>query len=167
MYKVKFLTNLVTEQEYNKSNQWKTVYPLIVDVKLVGPIIIPAGFIFDKNSVPAGLRWLFPVSGYKSDYAAAVHDWLYTSELFPRVVCDEIFYDAMIYSGVPKWRAWSKYKAVRVFGGMVWKKHTKESVDEARSLLDIPDIKETLIQYNFNEDDYKLWNLSFYSTTLN
>lgn len=157
-----FLTKLVTSQTHNKKYLWETEDCLVYVSDIVTAIVIPKGFIFDKNSVPKYLRWIFPVSGRRSDYAAAVHDWLYSTELYPREVCDAIYLEIMQLSGVSAFRARSKYLAVKLFGGKVWDTHTRESLDLARGLIDIPRLEAKLAEHGLDKELHKEWNLTRY-----
>jgi hypothetical protein len=92
-------------------------------------IVVPAGFETDFASIPRGLWNLLPTIG---DYtpAAVVHDWLYSAEgrvlrstgalhrleRVTRAEADAIFLFLMEKSGVPRWRRWLIYAAVRIFG---------------------------------------------------
>lgn len=158
--KSKFLTNLVTSQVHDRAFHWRVEAPLIYDSALVGPIYVPVGFEYDKNSVPWYLRWLFPVSGRRSDYAATLHDWVYATELYPIEVCDEIFYEAMLASNVSAFRAKAKWLAVRQFGLKVWLTHTRPGLKAKRDLLDIEVVKKDLQRVGFTGMEYHLWNLS-------
>ncbi len=161
-----FLTKLNTSQEYNKEYRWTIEDYLVYDSELVGPIVVPKNFVYDKNSIPWYLRWVFPVSGRKSDYAATVHDWLYITELFPRVVCDCIYLEAMKVSGVSNFRAKAKYFAVDKLGWTVWNKHTKKSIDFGRSFVIIKEMEKVLKEHGFAPTAYEMWNLSRYPARL-
>ncbi|RMD97821.1 MAG: DUF1353 domain-containing protein [Bacteroidetes bacterium] len=78
-----------------------------------GTVEIPAGMPTDGASVPRPMRWIFPPVG---DYlrAAVVHDAALKQN--PRQVADEIFLEAMLYDGVPEWKAYTLFGAVRLFG---------------------------------------------------
>lgn len=154
-----FLTKLKTEQEHDREYFWRTTSPLVYKSDIVYGVIVPKGFEFDKNSIPFYLRWLFPVSGRRSDYAATLHDWLYTTELFPREVCDEIYYEAMLLSKVSNWRAKSKFMAVKTFGHLVWKQHTRESLEKARSLLELRSINKVLKKHGLPKETHLSWNV--------
>ena len=65
----------------------------------------------------------------KYSNAAILHDVLYRSHVVSRYDADELFLEAMKYSGVSSWRAYSYYWTVRAFGGFSYSKPTEEIVD--------------------------------------
>ena len=66
-----------------------------------------------------------------------MHDALYASELVPRAIADELFYDLMFYCGVEEIKRKAMYEAVSEFGGEVWEDHTQESIENAREFVSI------------------------------
>jgi len=94
------------------------------DKKLSGSpteIIVPPGFCSDGASIPIGRRFDRYV------WAAVIHDWLYFSGLYSRIVADTIFLSMMLlnpaisllgayayYYGVRAgaWRAWNRHRAL-------------------------------------------------------
>ena len=97
--------------------RWRLVEPFefwITDEP--GDIIsVPAGYITDLASVPRVLWVLFPPHGRYAK-AAIIHDWLYDNALRTKREADLIFLDGMCVLGVPQWRRWLMYIAVRLFG---------------------------------------------------
>jgi len=85
---------------------------------VVANMVITAkkGFITDFASVPR-LPLVFLLVGDTGDRAAVIHDYLYSTALLPRSLCDAVFREAAIATGVPMWRATMLYAGVRVFGG--------------------------------------------------
>lgn len=83
-------------------------------------ITVPAGFVTDLASVPRFFwRW-FPPAG---DHAAAavVHDWFYQQRLgVSRFLADAIFRDLMDSLGVPAWKRWCMWAAVRLWKWRDW-----------------------------------------------
>jgi len=78
-------------------------------------ITIPAGFITDLATSPRILWSIIPPFGrYLSP--SILHDYLYFSKEVSRKKSDEIFYEAMLISGVKKWKAKIMYLTVRLFG---------------------------------------------------
>lgn len=117
-------------------------YKLVEDYFAILPnlqiIYIKEGFVFDGASIPKGLWGIVgsPLTG-KYTRAAFIHDALYASELLPRNIADEFFIDYMVYCRVDKTKRELMYEAVNIFGGAVWKEHTKESVANARKFVSI------------------------------
>ena len=80
-------------------------------------ITVPKYFITDGASIP---RFLWRVCGTPMDvprlYAAIVHDYLYAEKLVSRKEADQIYRDFQIELGVSKWKAYTEYYALRLFG---------------------------------------------------
>ena len=117
-----FLTELIVRRIIGVKNCWQTVEPLIWDGGR-DEIVVPAGFICNGASVPAVFAFVLPKAGERYDRAACLHDFLYATRRFDRKKCDEIFYEAMKFDKVAKWKAWAIYKSVRVFGGRAYANH--------------------------------------------
>ena len=84
-------------------------------------IRVPAGFSTDFASTPKWLHWMLPPTGIYGK-AAVLHDYLYSVYYTDsREFADKIFLEAMLVLGVPKWKANTMYKAVRLFGGSHYK----------------------------------------------
>lgn len=79
------------------------------------PIIVPAGFRTDLDSVPR-LPFAYWLLKGRSKRPAIVHDWLFYSQS-GRAYADGVFLDAMADTGVPMWQRYPIYLAVRSFGG--------------------------------------------------
>ena len=78
-------------------------------------IRVPAGFVTDLASVPRFLWSILPPHGRYAK-AAIVHDYLYDYAIGTRKRADDIFLEGMKVLGVPKWRRYVMYWAVRMFG---------------------------------------------------
>lgn len=87
-----------------------------------GSITVPGGFVTDFASVPRWLWWICPPSG---DYtpAAVVHDFIYArrQRAFSRWFADAVFRLAMEACGVPLWRRWAMWAAVRLYSWRYWR----------------------------------------------
>lgn len=79
-------------------------------------ITVPKGYETDFASVPR-VPIAYWLTGDTAHMAAVVHDWLYTTGLVPRDMADEVLLEAMAVEGVPAWRRYAMYWAVRAFGG--------------------------------------------------
>ena len=71
------------------------------------------------------MQWLLP--------HALPHDALYAGELLSRKECDDFLLTSMQLAGVSWWRRNAIWSAVRLGGDSVWRRHTKESVEQART----------------------------------
>ena len=76
---------------------------------------VPAGFETDFCSTPRCVRWLFP-SFDRGAKASVIHDWLWTARprTRSRAEIDRIFREALEVLGVPAWRRWTMWAAVRL-----------------------------------------------------
>lgn len=74
------------------------------------------GFVTDFASVPRLLQAWIPKTG-RHNWAAIVHDALYSVRFTPRKAADRIFYALMRHGGVSAARARVMYWGVRVGGG--------------------------------------------------
>ena len=99
--------------------RWLFLAPMVVLVVLDGVsylIRVPPLFVTDFASVPRLplVYWLF---GGVGDWAAAVHDYLYTTGEYPRDICDKIFREILIHvDGTSESGARTMHAAVRLGG---------------------------------------------------
>ena len=112
-----FLTTLKTEQVGKWSHT--TLGALILEDDL-GAITVPAGFETDYASIRVlhniFLFALFAlVAGY-GNYAATVHDFLYSEGQVSRKEADAVLYRALRAEGVARWRAYLFWLGVRIGG---------------------------------------------------
>lgn len=106
------------------------VYSGVLDAR----ITVPAGFIFDGESIPLWLQWLAPPFG-DSKRGACVHDWLYRnagyydeSGVFQKVLrsqADAVYRELIEAKGLPRWRANIRWAVLRVVGGLAWRDNRK------------------------------------------
>lgn len=86
-------------------------------------ICVPVGFETDFASIPFGIRNLFPPLG-RWGRPAIIHDYLYATQgergRFDRLEADRIFQEAMEVVGVPAWRRFVMFRAVRIGGAGGW-----------------------------------------------
>jgi hypothetical protein len=110
-----FETRLAADLVDDGDDLWALSQPLVFVSDDHGKIIVPTGFETNFASVPRlpFAYWLF---GGAAKTAATLHDYLYTTGQFPRLIADAVFLDAMRVTGVPGWRALSMHRAVRWFG---------------------------------------------------
>lgn len=102
-------------------NSWKLVSDFVFKSdKCIAPIVVPAGFVTDFASVPR-LPLAYLLAGDCAHEAAVIHDYLYRTGKADRKTADEIFLEAMGAQGIPAWRRYGMYWAVRLFGGSSYK----------------------------------------------
>jgi len=85
-------------------------------------IAVPAGFFTDLASIPR-LFWKYVANEDKGvKEAAVIHDWLYNRDSIPdfpglsKKEADTLFLEIMLEMGTPKWKAYSAYLGVTLFG---------------------------------------------------
>lgn len=84
---------------------------------------VPMEFITDGASIPF---WLQPICGDPNKvprvYAALMHDWLYSGgdPEATRADADDLYRDMQIALGVPRWKAYVEWTALRIFGRSHW-----------------------------------------------
>jgi hypothetical protein len=84
-----------------------------------GAIDIPKGFSTDLASIPRWLHWFIEPTDPKMRMAL-VHDAMYALGAGYREDADMIFRSGLKADGVPAWKAWIMWLAVRWFGGPHW-----------------------------------------------
>ncbi len=89
-------------------------------------IEIPKGFQTDYASIPSVLIPFF--LNYEKNYQkeAVIHDWLYWSQIYPRKTADKILNDALTIGGMPRFKRWLMYRAVRMFGWLAWNENRRQ-----------------------------------------
>ena len=101
-------------------------------------ICVPAGFVTDFASIPRLFWSVVPPMGQHGK-AAVVHDYLYRkSSGFSKILADAIFYEAMELLGVPWYRRWVMYLAVRFFGrsSYQWEDHAPPVIPMSADVSD-------------------------------
>ncbi len=115
-----FITKLDVELVDDLSNEgrgsWRLASPLTYSSDVSGlTITVPVGFITDFASVPRA-PIAFWLTGDTAHEPAVIHDYLYATGLLPRALADSVLLEAMAVEGVPSWRRYAMYYAVRAFG---------------------------------------------------
>lgn len=82
-------------------------------------VTIPSGFRSDLASVPLWLLWLISPFG-NHQRAALFHDFCYRKQPMGRFAADAVFRVVMERDGVPCWKTWLLFYAVRCFGWFAW-----------------------------------------------
>lgn len=121
----KFLTTLVigTADRDLDTGRWVVKAQLKFRSDVAGTIIrVPRGFNTDLASVPR-LPFVYVLTGSMADAAAVVHDYLYSTCMYERKVCDDIFLEAMEATGVSCIRRRTIYYGVRIGGWWVYNEY--------------------------------------------
>lgn len=77
---------------------------------------IPKDFLTDFASIPDFVKILLFSDKDKYTVAAIIHDYLCRYKIFPRNVCDEIFFEANLLCNIPKYKAYEMWLGVRMGG---------------------------------------------------
>lgn len=93
--------------------RWRLLAPLVYHSDLIGEVAVPEGFVTDFASVPR-LPLAYMLTGDTAHASAVVHDYLVGK--YEWVAAADVFREAMTAEGVPAWRRWGMYWAVRLFG---------------------------------------------------
>lgn len=110
----------IEDTSNNGKGTWRLLTDLVYESDLLGRVlIIPADFVTDLDSVPRWPLAYLLTNGY-ARRAALPHDFLYTSHEVSREIADKVLHEAALVCGVPAWRAWLIYAAVRIGGGGSW-----------------------------------------------
>ena len=97
---------------------------------------VKKGYKTDGASIPF-IFWAFNLHPYQADTLtpAILHDIFYETELYSRASADNNFLFLMRNNGVSPLKRALFYIAVRLFGWIVWSRHTVGSVENARQFL--------------------------------
>lgn len=128
-----FKTNL--DIRHIGANTFLILAPLVYENKQF-VITVYDGFDYDGASIPKALWSIIgcPMGELYSS-AACIHDALYASRLLDRKLCDKIFHEAMLSSGVDRALAKKMYLAVRTFGESSYLEN--EKLSKYRDLIKI------------------------------
>lgn len=100
--------------------RWRVQSDFVVPTQALGIVTVPAGFICDLNSIPQFLWWESTPTDYPE--AGAVHDWLYAQQV-DRAAADAVYREMLLALGMGTVRANARYYALRMFGGIAYRKH--------------------------------------------
>jgi hypothetical protein len=120
----KFITRLIYSSVEGHNRLWITEAPFVVESDLVGVLEIPAGFMFDGNSLPRAMWWLSLPTDYME--TGCVHDFLYRYGK-DRKLADQVYKEFLAYQGGGRVRTTARYWALRLFGGPAFKAKSAES----------------------------------------
>lgn len=118
----KFLSELEVTLLDDSANSGRGLWKLDKDFMFYSDIVhelivVPAGFTTDFESVPR-VPVFYVLTSDCGHGASTIHDYLYRNKIFTRSQRDNIFYEAAVASGTPKWRAGLSWLGVRLFGWM-------------------------------------------------
>lgn len=119
---VEFLSDLILLVLTDESFRLEEPFYVICNTDMV---IVPAGFQTDLASVPR-LPVIYLAVGGRGHKAAVLHDYLYKTGIYDREVCDGLFYEALVESGVNKFYARMMHSGVRVGGGKIYEFYAKQ-----------------------------------------
>ena len=92
---------------------WELLSELVYSSDLLGrDVCVPDGFVTDFASVPR-IPLAYLMAGNTGHRAAVIHDYLLHSKEIERIRADDVFYEALIASGVNPWRASAMAIAVK------------------------------------------------------
>jgi hypothetical protein len=116
---------------------WRLLSDLIYRSDVAGiTVTAPTGFITDLASVPR-MPFAHMLTAGTGHAAAVIHDVLYSGHQVTRAMADDVFYEALLVLGVPKWRAWLMWSGVRIGGRGPWKAEGQEQdIDPQVTLTD-------------------------------
>lgn len=121
-----FLSPLVLREDAPMDGgEWVLAEDLVYWSDIAGLIRVQAGFQTDLASVPR-LPVIYLLAGGTADAAAVIHDYLYSTRELDRETADAVLREASATSGVPAWRRWIMWAAVRAFGGAYWTRREAE-----------------------------------------
>jgi len=113
---MKFLDEVVGEY-IRGTEKFRLVDDLNYQSDLLPEIItVPAGFETDFASIPKCLWWYIAPSSPQIRDAAVIHDFLYSTQLVPRLCADTILREAMKSLGASILQRTLVYTAVRIGG---------------------------------------------------
>lgn len=120
----KFLSELEVElREGTEGGRslWELVYPLGYQSDLLeANLVVPPGFTTDFASIPR-VPVVYLVMNDVGQKAAVLHDYLYSTGIYPRSKADAVLEEALKVLGVSWWRRKAMWLAVRAFGWGAYK----------------------------------------------
>ena len=136
----KFLTSLRVEEIEDTSHDGRGTWRLLEDLIYLSDVAnrlirVPAGFVTDYASVPR-VPVAYLLAGDTCHPASVVHDYLYTCHAVSRDIADAVLQEASIATGVPAWRAYVMWAAVRAAGGSHWDLPATPQAPMVQSVLD-------------------------------
>ena len=114
-----FMSELIVSPVPMRARFWRLWSSLVFICEDGRVIDVPPDYETDLASIPAFIRGAIPVNGLHRE-AAALHDFLYSTQGYTRAEADGIFHEAMIACGVGEFKARIFYWGVRAGGWLRW-----------------------------------------------
>lgn len=86
---------------------------------LDAPVVVPEHFLTDVGSIPRQLLGLLDAFG-RGHEAAVLHDYLYSTQRFPRLMADCLLREALLTQGCPRFLADFVFAVLRLVGALAW-----------------------------------------------
>lgn len=111
-------------------DKWMTIADFDIQLPDGRCIHIPAGFVYDKASVPRYVWWYIPRDDKHIIIAALVHDYLYETQQIEnkwirRREADEVFSGIIIQAGMRPTKGKAAHLGVRAGGWKYWNPRAK------------------------------------------
>ena len=103
-------------------------------------VLIKAGFPTDGASIPKIFWNVYDPLDIRYRNSAILHDGLYRARLFPRDICDNWLYEAMVRQGCSWWTRTVIYKHVDWYGGSAYNSNSDASIAEARKYVSLVEV---------------------------
>lgn len=121
-----WLPDDIVNRRLIQDDRWQLTQSFRIGLPDGRVIKVPAGFIYDKASIPRIVWWYIPRDDKSIERAALAHDFLYgeqeiAGEPVTRKEPDGIFYDIMKLDNMRFDKRHLAYRAVRLGGGSAWK----------------------------------------------
>lgn len=128
-----FLSNLEIELVTDGVNKWRLTSPLHYFTEIIPlRIVVPEGFSTDLDSV-VRVPIVYDLLANRYMRAAVIHDYMYSSGVFSRRVCDSVFREAIIATGGNSITATLMWLGVRLFGSLFYSYRKLRSLGRAMS----------------------------------
>ena len=105
------------------NRRWLIYQDFHVSTVATGPLVVPAGFICDLNSIPRFLWWASTPTDYPE--AGTVHDYLYDQQVGQKLA-DDVYREVLLQSGMSIARARMRWLALRAVGRFAYASHAKK-----------------------------------------
>ena len=118
----------VLDQRELGPDRFQLLAPLWYESAVLGGRVvkISKGFVYDRESIPRWLPWIYAWLAGTASRAGAVHDWVVQThkvEDLPveRAMADAVYHEAAGVDGNGRFTRWVKWLGVRVGGMKSWR----------------------------------------------